>query len=250
MKLYLKTRNKFLVLSIIFLICSALTIFVIKNESLGYFLLGTCISTIIITIQSSMAAKVEESRLLIEKLRKMYDLCFGFDKFYSFSVEIFDVDFEEEFYIYKNKLAELFNINHEVASISNLKETTKQKLDEITNKITDLQLDLHFIFKKFDELSGKYRIIYFMEFYKIIHNFNIEELQNQICELGWAIDSNEFFNDDYNKKLKRRIKNLEYSTSIEIYNKKIEKNNEIEYKSLKHNFEIGMKTKRKVNNNK
>ena len=72
---------------------SYLSAFVIKNESLGYFLLGVCISTIIITIQSNMAAKVEESRLLTEKLRKMYDLCFGFDKFYSFSIEIFDVDF-------------------------------------------------------------------------------------------------------------------------------------------------------------
>ena len=38
-----------------------------------------------------------------------------------------------------------------------------------------------------------------------------------------------------------KIKNLEYETSMPVYNKRIEQNNAVEYKALKSEFEKYMK---------
>lgn len=86
MKLYIETRNKFFKISIIILLISLITILKFRINELGYFLLGIFASTLIIAIQSNMSAKVEESKLLIDILKKMRDLCYNFDKFNTFSV--------------------------------------------------------------------------------------------------------------------------------------------------------------------
>lgn len=243
MKIYIETRNKFFRISIIVLLISLIIIFKFKIIELGYFLLGIFSSTLIITIQSDMSAKVEESKILIGKLKKMRDLCFGFDEFYTFSVEYFSVNFVETFQKHKKQIEELFKINNEIGNISDLNNNTKQKIKKINDKIFQLQSNLYLIFKNFDSATKKMKIIYFMEFYKIIKEFNFEKLQDIIIDLGWELDSKEFYKKDYSENIERKMREIEYNTSLAVYNNKVEQNNTIEYKTLKKEFERFMKEK-------
>ena len=81
------------------------------------------------------------------------------------------------------------------------------------------------------------KIIYFMEFYKILKKFDFKELRKMILGLGWKVDSREFYRDDFKESKESIIKKMEYDTSIEIYNKKLELSNLIEYEALKNKFE-------------
>ena len=82
-----------------------------------------------------------------------------------------------------------------------------------------------------------------MEFYKIIREFNFEKLQDLIIHLGWELDSKEFYSKDYSENIERRMREIEYNTSLAVYNKAVEQNNSIEYKTLKKEFERFMKDK-------
>jgi len=241
MKLYIETRNKFFKISIIILLISLITILKFRINELGYFLLGIFASTLIIAIQSSMSAKVEESKLLIDILKKMRDLCYNFDKFNTFSVDFFALDFEKSFLEYKEKIETIFNLNSKLGNVSDLNNKTMKRLKPINERLIKLQLDLHFIFKEFENQSNKMKIIYFMEFYKIIKEFNFEKFQKSISTLGWEIDSREFYKSDFDDDINNKIKNLEYETSMPVYNKRIEQNNAVEYKALKSEFEKYMK---------
>ena len=55
------------------------------------------------------------------------------------------------------------------------------------------------------------------------------------------IDSREFYKSDFDDDVNNKIKNLEYETSMPVYNKRIEQNNAVEYKALKSEFEKYMK---------
>ena len=241
MKLYIETRNKFFKISIIILLISLITILKFRINELGYFLLGIFASTLIIAIQSNMSAKVEESKLLIKILKKMRDLCYNFDKINTFSVDFFALDFEKSFLEYKEKIETIFNLNSKLGNVSDLNNKTMKRLKPINERLIKLQLDLHFIFKEFENQSNKMKIIYFMEFYKIIKEFNFEKFQKSICTLGWEIDSREFYKSDFDDDINNKIKNLEYETSMPVYNKRIEQNNAVEYKALKSKFEKYMK---------
>ena len=250
MKLYIETRNKFFKISIIILLISLITILKFRINELGYFLLGIFASTLIIAIQSNMSAKVEESKLLIDILKKMRDLCYNFDKFNTFSVDFFALDFEKSFLEYKEKIETIFNLNSKLGNVSDLNNKTMKRLKPINERLIKLQLDLHFIFKEFENQSNKMKIIYFMEFYKIIKEFNFYEkfilvgdINVRIKRINYLLDLslNEeqlgFTINDINNK----IKNLEYETSMPVYNKRIEQNNAVEYKALKSEFEKYMK---------
>lgn len=241
MKLYIETRNKFFKISIIILLISLITILKFRINELGYFLLGIFASTLIIAIQSNMSAKVEESKLLIDILKKMRDLCFNFDEFNTFSVDFFALDFEKSFLEHKEKIETIFNLNSKLGNVSDLNNKTMKRLKPINERLIKLQLDLHFIFKEFENQSNKMKIIYFMEFYKIIKEFNFEKFQKSISTLGWEIDSKEFYKSDFDDDINNKIKNLEYETSMPVYNKRIEQNNAVEYKALKSKFEKYMK---------
>lgn len=241
MKLYIETRNKFFKISIIILLISLITILKFRINELGYFLLGIFASTLIIAIQSNMSAKVEESKLLIDILKKMRDLCYNFDKFNTFSVDFFALDFEKSFLEYKEKIETIFNLNSKLGNVSDLNNKTMKRLKPINERLIKLQLDLHFIFKEFENQSNEMKIIYFMEFYKIIKEFNFEKFQKSISTLGWEIDSREFYKSDFDDDINNKIKNLEYETSMPVYNKRIEQNNAVEYKALKSEFEKYMK---------
>lgn len=241
MKLYIETRNKFFKISIIILLISLITILKFRINELGYFLLGIFASTLIIAIQSNMSAKVEESKLLIDILKKMRDLCYDFYKFNTFSVDFFALDFEKSFLEYKEKIETIFNLNSKLGNVSDLNNKTMNRLKPINERLTKLQLDLHFIFKEFGNQSNKMKIIYFMEFYKIIKEFNFKKFQKSISTLGWQIDSREFYKSDFADDINDKITNLEYETSMPIYNKRIEQNNAVEYKALKSKFEKYMK---------
>lgn len=241
MKLYLKARNKFFKLSVLLLIIALVLILKFNLLTFGNFLLGLFASTIIITIQYNLSSKVEESKLLINALKEARNLCFKFEEFNTFSVDYFAIDFEDRFKEFKNRLEYLFKLNQDLGNNTDLSKKTKKELKKINEKISKLELDLYFIFKNFNHQTTKLKIIYFMEFYKILKDFNFEELQNMISDLGWKIDSQEFYKSDFNKERKQKIKELEYITSIQVYNKKLEENNSIEYKSLKGKFERFMK---------
>lgn len=80
-----------------------------------------------------------------------------------------------------------------------------------------------------------------MEFYKIIKEFNFKKFQKSISTLGWEIDSREFYKLGFADDINVKITNLEYETSIPVYNKRLEQNNAVEYKALKSKFEKYMK---------
>lgn len=241
MKLYIKTKRKFLIISIFILLASLISIFVFEKDVIGNFLLGIFASTIIIAFQSDMASKVEESKLLIKSLRQIRDLCYEFEDFNTFSVDFFSLNFENKFKNFKNILNQLFSINNELGKLSDLNKKTEDELRNINEKILKLEIELHFIFKEFDNQNKKMKIIYFIEFYKIIKEFNFNDLKQTVSFLGWKIDSNEFYKDDYIEKKKVIIDNMEYDTSIQVYNKTIESKNKIEYQALKNEFEKYMK---------
>lgn len=241
MKVYLKTKNIFFRLSLMILTVALVLIFKFKLVTFGNFLLGVFASTIIITIQYYLTAKVEESKLLINILKDARDLCFEFGEFDTFSIDYFAVDFESNFKVFKNKIECLFKINRELGSNANLSIKTKKKIREINERISKLELDLHFIFKNFDNQTNKMKIIYFMEFYKILKDFDFEELKDAISDLGWKVDSQEFYRSDFEEERLQKIKDLEYKTSLQVYNKKLEENNLLEYKALKSKFEKYMK---------
>lgn len=131
MKLYIETRNKFFKISIIILLIALITILKFRINELGYFLLGIFASTLIIAIQSNMSARVEESKLLIDTLKKMRDLCYDFDDFNTFSVDFFVLDFENSFLEYKKKIETLFNLNSKLGNVSDLNNKTMKCLKPI-----------------------------------------------------------------------------------------------------------------------
>ena len=237
MKLYLKAKNKFLMLSIIILILSLLSIFILNNESIGYFLLGLFASSVVMVLQYKMSAEVEESTLLIDTLRKIDDICFEFNEFNTFSLEYFTVDFIKNYNKFKNLLLKLFKLNDELGSNYDLKKSTKTELDVITKKIINLEADLHFIFKEYEKASNKMKIIYFIEFYHIIKSFDFDSFSSLVSHLGAKIDVDAFYHREFIEIKNRKIKNLEYDTSIEVYNKKLESEHNLEYKALKSKFE-------------
>jgi len=243
MKLYIKMKNLFLFLSILILLLSTLFLFKFKNEPFGYFLLGFFSTTMIITIQSIISAKVEESRLLIDKLKEIRDMCFDFREFNVFSVDHFACYFEEEYLKYKERLNRIFKLNDEIGNISYLNKKTRKQLKQINEELSQLQLDLHFIFQEFENQTVKMKIIYFMEFYKIVKDFNFRRFKDLISSLGVGIDYREFYRSDYEEEMNNRITNLEYGTSILVYNKTIEQKNALEYDALKNSFEQYIKKK-------
>lgn len=237
MKFYIKKRNVFFRISILILIISLILILKFNLETLGYFLLGIFASTMIISIECDMSAKVEEGKLLVDKLKKIRDSCYDFDDFNTFSVDFFALDFEEKYKEFKNKLEYIFDLNDNLGSINYLNKKTQESLDKIVVKILKLETDLHFIFENFEKQNNKMKIIYFMEFYKILKKFNFDELLNMVSKLGWKIDPKEFYRDDFKEKKENIIQDMEYDTSIQVYNKKLELNNTIEYKALGSKFE-------------
>ena len=241
MRFYIEKRNTFFKISILILIVSLILILKFNLETFGYFLLGIFASTTIISIECNMSAKVEEGKLLIDKLKKIREKCYDFDKFDVFSVDFFALDFEEDYNVFKKKLEYIFDLNDSLGNICYLNKKTQKSLDKIVTKILNLETNLHFIFENFDKQNNKMKIIYFMEFYKILKNFDFRELQKMVIDLGWYLDSKEFYRDDFKKNKETIIQNMKYDTSIEIYNKKIELNNSIEYKALKNKFEKYMK---------
>lgn len=241
MKLYIKTRNKFLRISILILIIALIVIFKFNNGTLGNFLLGIFASTFIITIQYDLSSKVEESKLLIDKLKKISDICFDFNEFNTFSVDHFAVNFEKKLHIFKNKIEYIFNLNDQLGNIKDLNIKTKKDLNTIIQKIGDLETNLYFIFKDFDQQNKKMKIIYFMEFYHIIKEFNFEALDKMVTNLGCKIDSEEYFKRNYKEKKTTKFQYLKYKTSIQIYNTQLEEKHAIEYKALKNQFEKFMK---------
>lgn len=241
MKLYIRARNKFLKISIVVLLLALMMIFVFHMDVFGNFLLGIFASTLIITMQYDLSSKVEESKLIIDKLKKIIDFEIDFDEIYTFSLEYFTCNFEEKFAKYRKKLEVIFNLNNELGNISDLNISTKKDLNIIINKIDNLETDLYIIFKNFDSANKQMKIIYFIEFYNIIKRFNFNELFNYISHLGWKIDEKKFYQEDYKEKKQVKFKDTEYSTSISIYNTKLEKQNSIEYESLKKEFEKYMK---------
>ena len=127
MKLYIKMKNRFLVISIFLLLVSLLFFLVLKNESFGCFFLGLFSSASIIAFQSSMSAQVEESKLLIDKLKTMRDICYEFDEFNTFSVDYFALNFEKKFYSYKEKIEIILKLNNDLGNISDLNIKTKNQ---------------------------------------------------------------------------------------------------------------------------
>lgn len=238
MKLYVKTRNIFFAISLILLAMSFYFIFFTESETLGFFLLGTFASTLIIAVQSAISAKVEESKQLIDKLKRLLDLSIAFVRFKYSSLDNFVMDFERTFDEYKEKLSLLFKVNNEIANISDLKSKTKKKIAVINEKITQLQLDVHIIVNNFELSNLKTKELYFIEFYNIIRDFDFDGLEMQIVELGFDLDSQEFSKSDYKKVIDRKISDLDMSTSISIYNQKLETKNHDEYKALKNDFEV------------
>lgn len=111
MKFYLEKRNVFLKISIFILIVSLILILVFNFETFGYFLLGIFASTMIITIECNMSAKVEEGKHLIDKLKKLGDELYEFYEFESFSLDHFSVNFEDKYNKFKNKLEYIFSLN-------------------------------------------------------------------------------------------------------------------------------------------
>lgn len=240
MKLYLKTRNNFFKISILILIIAIVVIFKFDNEVLGNFLLGIFASTLIITIQYDLSSKVEESKLLICKLKRISDMCFDFRDFNTFSVDFFALDFEEKFCKYRDKINEIFNLNDELGNIKDLNKKTKNNLKIINMKIFKLEKDLYFILKNFENQNNKMKIVYFMEFYAILKDFNFDELKSMVIELACKIDFEEYRAHDYDTEKNRKLKYLEYETSIHVYNKQLEIKHSIEYKALKKKFETYM----------
>lgn len=237
MKFYIKKRDTFFKISILILIVSLILLLKFNLQPLGYFLLGIFASTIIISIECDMSARVEEGKLLIDKLKKIRDKCYDFYDFNTFSVDFFALDFEKKYKEFKNKLEYIFDLNDDLGNISYLNKKTHESLNKIVIKILNLEKDLHFIFENFEKQNNKMRIIYFMEFYKILKKFDFNELSNMVSILGWKLDSREFYRDDFKEKKETIIQNMEYDTSIQVYNKKIESDNAIEYKALRSEFE-------------
>lgn len=81
-----------------------------------------------------------------------------------------------------------------------------------------------------------------MEFYKVLKEFKFRELLEIISSLGWALDSKEFYRHDFKETKERTIEKMKYETSLDVYNKKLEISNSIEYKALKKQFERFMKS--------
>lgn len=237
MKLYIKTRNKFLIISLIIFIISVITIFILKNSVLGNFLLGVLASTLIIAIEANTSSKVRESELLIDKLKTMMICCLKFYDYKTFSIESFTLGFERKYKETKENLDMLFKLNNELICIGDLTRKTKEKLIEITSIISGLEMSLYIIFKNYDNQNDKFKTLYFIEFYKIINKFDFEMLSEKIADLGWDIDSKEFSTSDAKKEIENRIRKLEYATSIDVFNKKVEENNITEYKALKDKFD-------------
>ena len=238
MKLYIKTRNIFLTISIILLVISFYFIFFTGNETFGFFLLGTFASTLIIAVQSAVSVKVEESKQLIDKLKKILDYSISFAYFEHLSLDSLAMDFEETFEECKEKLELLFKANSEIANISDLKSKTKKKIDIINEKITKLQLDVHIIITNFELSNLKTKELYFIELYNILKDFDFKNLEMQIIEFGFDLDSQEFSKSDYKEIIDRKIKEYEMSVSISIYNQKLETKNRDEYKALKNDFNL------------
>lgn len=248
MKLYKKPRNVFFVLSILIIGCCCL----LKDRDLTNILIGVSASTVIITIQSHIAMRVEESKLLIKKLRKMYDDClkiyFDFD---HSSIEYFLFDFDDNYYEYKKTLEEIFGINSELSNITGLSIKTKNKLKEITDKFSTLQLDLHYIFDRYDEQTLKMKVIYFMEFFRIIKDFNFRNMSKIISRVGNYVDSNEFYKHEYDEYLEREVKKYEMENSIKVFNQKLLEKHSTEYKAVGRDFEDNLNQKKSfILNNK
>ncbi len=237
MKLYMKMRNRFFVISILLLLLSLLFLLRFKNATFGYFLLGLFASTVIITIQSNMSAQVEESKLLIDILKDMRDICTQMNLFCSISIDFYSADFEKEFYECKKELEKLFQLNIKLCSVDDLNFKTKKEIEKIKQEVLNLQMDLYFVFNNFKNASTKMKILYFIELYRILKEFNFEELRSIIIDLGYRLDSKSFFENGFQKTVERKTKNLKITTSLDIYNKTLEKNNAIEYKVLKDKFE-------------
>lgn len=237
MKLYMKMRNRFFIISVLLLVLSLFCFLKLKNETFGCFLLGLFASTVIITIQSNMSAQVEECKLLIDKLKDMRDICIKLDFFCSWSIDFYLMNFTKEFYECKKDLEMLFKLNIELCSVENLKSKTKSEIDKIKQEVLELQLNLYFVLNNFENVSTKIKELYFIELYKILKEFDFKNLSTLINNLGYRLDSKDFFENDFQKIVERKIQNLKAETSLSIYNKSLEKNNAIEYKALKDRFE-------------
>lgn len=233
MKLYVKTKSKFYRISFLLLILSLLFIFIFKNYELGYLLLGILASTLIIAKQADMAAEVEEGKLLVSNLKEMCDLSSSLKSFTSAPVDFYAYELEGTFYKYKEKLEKLFSINMEICSITDLNADTKEQINKIAERISRLQIDLHIIIKNFKSATKKVKILYYIEFYNIIKEFDFKDLRNMFFEFGLNLDSKEFYDNNYSRD--QEIKLLEYdlSVSVPMYDSKLEQKYGSEYKALR-----------------
>lgn len=241
MKLYMKTRNKFFKISIFILLIAVALIFIFHLNTLGYFLLGIFASTLIITLQYDIAADVEESEILTDKLKEisssLHSVKFmseqsleGYAKYYGY---------EESFKEYRTDLEKIFTLRNEIASLKYLETDTKKAVDFIIDSINELESKLYIILEKFDESNEKVKIIYFIETYKIINESNIPFLVDKIFDLGYEIGYDEFYQNNFIHERQRNLEDLKRATSISVYNKKIEEKNSIEYSTLKDDFKRG-----------
>ena len=237
MKVYIKMRNTFLKISVIIFILSIISIVLLKNEIIGNLLLGIMASTIIISIQSHLSSQVEESKVLIDKLKVIRDSCVTMNALTSSSIDLYILDYEKRFIEYKNELNRLFQKKNELANIGDIRKKLKKELNPIIDKISDLELDLYFILSRFEIQSDKMKVLYYIEFFKIVKQFNFSEIGLEISRIGWKLDPVDFYKKEFSEKMNHEKEKLEHNTSIEIYDKTLEEKNKIDYEALKEKFE-------------
>ena len=182
-----------------------------------------------------MTLKVEEGKAIINKLKQIRNACIKCKVFGSSNIDYRIKNYKNEYNMIKKDYCDLFDNADKLASITDLDHGVKNKINDICDQIFELEAELIFIFKNYDNQEEKYKQLYFLKIHKISNEYDFDKLSEKVWNLGYNIDKNEFFRNDWIIKVKDNKYKKKFQ-SIKIYNATLDEELKIEYNAYKDDF--------------
>lgn len=237
MKIYKKSKEIFLIISILTLII-AVSCLHYKYFSFGNFMLGLFASSFIVYIQSFINYKIELSRILIPFLKEINKSLFEISFITNESLEDTIMNFPSNYYEIKENFEKLNSAIFTINDMKSLDKKSRNYFSIINTEIINLEKKVCLIFKYFEDSTKEEKRYLFIHLYKTLKEFNFEHIRYINFKLADRVDYKEYLSRSTAEKSNRIFDEIERNESKKVYIKFIKEQNKIEYHALKSDFDL------------
>lgn len=240
MKIYKKSENVFLILSIIIIIL-VLVCFYKKLNLAANFLLGLLASTLIVTLQSKINYKIETSKSMIPFIKKINEIIIHLSCKKDFLTNYYINGYNEEVKNLNNDISDLlYNLNV-LNDLSSLKKGVKKNVSLLYEEVMRLVDGTSLIFEYYKDAKIVEKRYLYIELVKTLSNFDFELMHKYCVDLAYKIDFEEYISKSSFESTKNYLKEKVRKNPKTLFINKILDKNRVEYDTFKDQFELDEK---------